>query len=133
ACRGCRVDDQSGKEHLTACCDEPDLLPVLDALARMQMMATSVTESETVSLADLLDRVTTDPIFACFNVPGYDNSAMDGYVLRAEDARQPLTLVGQSLAGHRFNGTLQAGQCVRITTGATLPVGADAVVMQENT
>src|SRR5690606_7526533 len=54
-------------------------------------------------------------------------------VLRAEDARQPLTLVGQSLAGHRFNGTLQAGQCVRITTGATLPVGADAVVMQENT
>jgi len=116
-----------------ACCDEPQLIPVPDAIARMQAAVQAVAETETVPLTDLLDRITAEPVYAGFNVPGYDNSAMDGYALRAEDADKPLTLAGQSLAGHRFEGELQAGQCVRITTGATLPAGADAVVMQENT
>lgn len=116
-----------------ACCDEPQLIPVQDAIARMQVAVQSVPETETVPLPELLDRVTAEPVHAGFNVPGYDNSAMDGYALRAEDAGQPLALIGQSLAGHRFDGELQPGQCARITTGATIPAGADAVVMQENT
>ena len=116
-----------------ACCDEPQLIPVQEAIARMQVAVQAVTDTETVPLPELLDRVTAEAVYAGFNVPGYDNSAMDGYALRAEDAGQLLTLVGQSLAGHSFSGALQAGQCVRITTGATLPTGADAVVMQENT
>lgn len=116
-----------------ACCEEPQLIPVQDAIARMQVVVQSVSETETVPLPELLDRVTAEPVHAGFNVPGYDNSAMDGYALRAEDTEQPLDLVGQSLAGHRFEGELQPGQCVRITTGATIPAGASAVVMQENT
>ncbi len=116
-----------------ACCDEPQLIPVQDAIARMQVAVQAVADTETVPLPELLDRVTAQPVHADFDVPGYDNSAMDGYALRAEDAEQPLTLVGQSLAGHRFEGELQPGQCVRITTGATIPAGANAVVMQENT
>lgn len=116
-----------------ACCDEPQLIPVQEALARMQVAVQTVVDTESVPLPELLDRVTAEPVHAGFNVPGYDNSAMDGYALRAEDTEQPLTLVGQSLAGHRFEGELQPGQCVRITTGATIPAGADAVVMQENT
>ncbi|WP_347330646.1 molybdopterin molybdotransferase MoeA [Marinimicrobium locisalis] len=116
-----------------ACCDEPQLIPVRDAIARMQVAVQSVSDTETVALPDLLDRITAEPVRAGFNVPGYDNSAMDGYALRADDAGQPLIVVGQSLAGHRFEGELQPGQCVRIMTGATIPAGADAVVMQENT
>ena len=65
----------------------------------------------------------------------WPNSAMDGYAFAAADldlARgDGLTLVGTSLAGHPFTGTLDAGQCVRILTGAILPAGADTVVMQE--
>jgi len=116
-----------------ACCDEPKLLPLDEALARMQTAVSPVRESEEVPLAELLDRVLAEPVQAGFNVPGYDNSAMDGYALRAQDAGRPLNLIGESLAGHSFEGRLGPGECVRITTGACLPEGADAVVMQENT
>lgn len=116
-----------------AFCDEPKLLPLNEALARMQAAISPVRESEDVSLAQLLDRVLAEPVRAGFNVPGYDNSAMDGFALRAQDAGQPLSLIGESLAGHSFKGRLGPGECVRITTGACVPEGADAVVMQENT
>lgn len=119
-----------------ASCDEPKLLPLTDALARMQAAVSAVAETlatESLPLQELLDHILAEPVKASFNVPGHDNSAMDGYALRAEEANQPLTLIGQSLAGHAFEGELQTGQCARITTGATIPKGADAVVMQENT
>jgi molybdopterin molybdotransferase len=126
------VDDQSGKP-LMACCDEPKLLPVAAAIERMRAAIQPVLDVEALPLNQLLDRVLAQDIHAQLNVPGHDNSAMDGYALRAEDAGEPLHLVGQSLAGHAFSDTLQPGQCVRITTGAVIPNGADAVVMQENT
>ncbi|MDO6746227.1 molybdopterin molybdotransferase MoeA [Gilvimarinus sp. 1_MG-2023] len=116
-----------------ASCDEPQLLAIDDALTRMRTAAPMVAEREQVPLSELLDRISASPIKAGFNVPSHDNSAMDGYAVRAGDTHQALTLVGQSLAGHPFNGELQTGQCVRITTGATIPAGANAVVMQENT
>lgn len=127
------MDNQPGEECLMACCDEPRLLPLSEALARMQAATSPVHEHQNVPLAQLLDRVLAEPVRAGFNVPGYDNSAMDGYALRTEDASQPLKLIGQSLAGHAFKGQLQSGECVRITTGACVPEGANAVVMQENT
>lgn len=83
-----------------------------------------VSATETLPLSGLLDRVAAEPVCAPVNVPGYDNSAMDGYAVRAADSGAPLALVGQSLAGHPFRGRLQAGQCVRITTGAAIPAGA---------
>lgn len=106
--------------------------PVADALATMQSHVSAITETETVSLSAALDRVLAQPIRAEINVPGYDNSAMDGYALRAAEATQPLKVVGEAFAGHPFDGDLPANSCVRIMTGAQLPQGADAVVMQEH-
>jgi len=114
------------------CDNDPKLLPLSEAIQRMQQAVAPVTENEDCALPLLLDRVLSQPVTASFNVPGHDNSAMDGYALRAEDASTPLKRVGQSLAGHAFKGKLGAGECVRIMTGATIPEGADTVVMQEN-
>ena len=69
------------------------------------------------------------------DVPGHDNSAMDGYALAhadlATDGPTCLPIAGISLAGHPFAGPLPTGKCVRIMTGAVMPAGADSVVMQE--
>lgn len=107
-------------------------LPVAEALAAMQSQVSALAETETVSLSAALDRVLAQPVCADINVPGYDNSAMDGYALRAAEATQPLKVVGEAFAGHPFDSTLPANSCVRIMTGAQIPQGADAVVMQEN-
>lgn len=113
-------------------CVQPGLLPIEEALVRICNQLNPVQESETILLTDALDRVLTAPIAAPINVPAGDNSAMDGYALRAQDCSGALTLIGQSLAGHPFAGQIDAGQVVRIMTGALIPVGADTVVMQEN-
>lgn len=64
--------------------------------------------------------------------PPFDASAMDGYALRRADAARPLRVVGTAPAGDEFTGTLGAGECVRILTGAPVPAGADCVVKQED-
>lgn len=105
-----------------------------DALARIADSLIPVQDAETLPLLDALDRVLASPIYASVAVPGADNSAMDGYAVRTQDcthAHTDLALVGQALAGHPHGGGLQAGQAVRIMTGALMPAGADAVVMQE--
>lgn len=113
-------------------CAQPGLLPIEDALARMCNQFNPVRETETIALQDALDRVLAVTIAAPLNVPAGDNSAMDGYALCAQDCTAALTVVGQSLAGHPFAGQIEAGQAVRIMTGALVPIGADTVVMQEN-
>lgn len=116
-------------------CSQPGLLPIDQAINLMRDAITPITDTEKICLADALDRVLGEPIYSSINVPGHDNSAMDGYALRHQDIdiQTPLLLVGQALAGHPFNGELTRGQCVRIMTGAVVPTGADTVVMQENT
>jgi molybdopterin molybdotransferase len=113
----------------------PGLLSLKDALSRMQDFLNPITETETVTLLDGLDRILATDIRSNINVPGYDNSAMDGYALRHADALlgKPLTLIGTSLAGHAFAGAVGDHECVGIMTGAVIPAGADCVVMQENT
>jgi len=93
-----------------------------------------VTDIESTTLAASLDRVLAEPTYSGINVPGHDNSAMDGYAFSYADTttNTPLRLIGHSLAGHPFNGSIKAGECVRIMTGAVVPVGTDTVVMQEN-
>ena len=95
---------------------------------------------EYVELLDALGRVLAEDIIAPEPVPPWDNSAMDGYALRAEDSRgardeQPvvLRLVGTVRAGEIIEGPVEKGQAVRIMTGAPLPRGADAVIRQEDT
>lgn len=91
----------------------------------------TVTDTEQLALDDLLHRVLADDIYAPINVPTFDNAAMDGYAFYHDDAITQYRLVGESLAGHAFNGVLNQGECVRIMTGAVVPEGADTVVMQE--
>ena len=95
---------------------------------------------EYVELLDTLGRVLAEEIIAPEPIPPWDNSAMDGYALRAEESRgaskeQPilLRLVGMVPAGEIFEGLLEKGQAVRILTGAPLPRGANAVIRQEDT
>jgi molybdopterin molybdotransferase len=91
--------------------------------------------SESIPLARAHRRVLAEPLVAIHNQPPFDASAMDGYAVRAGEviAGGTLTLAGTSQAGARFVGMMEHGQCVRIFTGAPMPIGADAVVMQENT
>jgi molybdopterin molybdotransferase len=93
--------------------------------------------SEPVAVtAAALGRVTAEDVKAAEAVPGFDNSAMDGYAVRSEDARRsPVTLsvVGESRAGAPAAVALAPGEAIAISTGAMMPGGADAVVRVEDT
>jgi molybdopterin molybdotransferase len=96
--------------------------------------------AQRVALADAFERIVAEPITAPINLPPFDNSAMDGYAVRAPDVAQAsaqtpvaLKLIGKIAAGESFSGEVQPGTCVRLFTGSALPRGADAVVMQEDT
>ena len=88
-----------------------------------------------VSLADALDRFAANDLFATIPLPPFDNSAMDGYAVVANSAGKNarLKIVGEQPAGVSKNLSLSAGKAIRIFTGAPMPTGADAVVMQEET
>lgn len=109
------------------------MIPVAEALAALFALAPPPVP-ERVPLAGLGGRVLLEPLAARRDQPPFDASAMDGYAVRSADARPGarLRLVGESAAGRRFPGTLGAGEAVRILTGAPLPRGADAVVVQED-
>ena len=90
---------------------------------------------ENVPVESALGRVLAAPLAAKVSHPAADVSAMDGYALRAEDAATaPVTLrlVGEAAAGHPWSGKLRAGEAIRIFTGAYMPAGGDAVVIQED-
>ena len=89
--------------------------------------------AETVLLAEAAGRVLAAPLTAAHNQPPFDASAMDGYAVRVDDVvpGRPLRLIGTAQAGQRFSGMMGPGQCVRIFTGAPLPIGADTVIIQE--
>jgi len=92
--------------------------------------------AEMVSLPAALGRVLAQDVAARVAHPPLDVSSMDGYAVRSIDT-QPipaeLKIIGQSAAGHPFDGVVGPGQAVRIFTGAALPAGADGVIMQEET
>lgn len=112
-------------------CAQPELMSVENAILKIQQAIQPVVETEVVDLLDALDRVLAENVFSAIDVPGYDNSAMDGYALCVEDDRKEFKVIGQSLAGHAFSGELKSGECIRIMTGAVIPAGANSVVMQE--
>lgn len=101
---------------------------------------TAALPSESVPLAELAGRVLADAVVSAVNVPGFARAAMDGYAVRAEDTfgadaynPLPLTIIGAALPAKPFVEEMQAGQAVRIMTGAPLPTGADAVLQAEAT
>lgn len=94
--------------------------------------------AEKIAITDALGRVLAEDILADMNIPPMDNSAMDGYGVRALDtvaatSEQPLelTVVATIPAGQQFDGEIKAGETVRIMTGAPIPAGVDAVVKRE--
>ncbi|MBM3511102.1 MAG: molybdopterin molybdotransferase MoeA [Alphaproteobacteria bacterium] len=111
------------------------LLPVAEARARI-CAAMRVLPKETVGIAHAIGRVLATDVVARVTQPPLAVSAMDGYAVRAADvARVPTTLtqVGEVQAGAIYQGAIAAGETVRIFTGAPLPTGADAIVIQEDT
>lgn len=107
------------------------LLDVDTALARI-LDGVKILATEIVPLDQADRRVLGTDIVARRTQPPFAASAMDGYAVRARDLPGTLKVIGESAAGHRFEGTVGAGQAVRIFTGAPLPEGADAIVIQEN-
>jgi molybdopterin molybdotransferase len=111
------------------------MIPVADALNRI-LSAFAPLPAELVALPDALGRVTAEDVRARVTQPPATMSAMDGYAVRAEDvATAPAVLrrVGEVQAGNAFEGRIGPGETVRIFTGAPLPYGADAIVIQEDT
>ena len=123
-------------------CDDhdPSLLSVEQVHQQLESLTTPVTGIERVAIRSALGRVLAEDIISPINVPPYTNSAMDGYALNFSDLQSAdsnskteitLTVVGSSYAGEPFAGTVKAGQCVRIMTGAQIADGTDTVIMQE--
>lgn len=112
------------------------MLPLEQALTQMLAMLPTpdCAQAEQLPLQHAVNRICAEDIISPLNVPSFDNSAMDGYAVRLADLAQNLTLTvaGKSFAGAPFDGEWQTQSTVRIMTGAMLPVGADAVVMQED-
>ncbi|MBM3609403.1 MAG: molybdopterin molybdenumtransferase MoeA, partial [Alphaproteobacteria bacterium] len=111
------------------------VLAVADALARILASADRPLASESVPLAQAHGRRLAAPLAAKRMQPPWPVSAMDGYAVRHADlATLPatLTMTGTSAAGHAFEGSVNAGECVRIFTGAPVPDGADTIVIQED-
>jgi len=105
----------------------------IDEARDVVLAATRPLPPETVALADALDRVLAAPVAAAHDVPRFVNSAMDGFALRAGPAGRTLRIVGESRAGTPAAVVLGSGEAVRISTGAVVPEGADAVIMVERT
>jgi len=114
---------------------DPDALRVDKAREAIRACLHPVAEIERVPVREALGRVLAEEIVPSLNVPGHDNSAMDGYALRGADlsASQAvsLTLAGTAFAGKPHSGRVGPGQCIRVMTGAVMPEGADTVVVQE--
>jgi molybdopterin molybdotransferase len=108
------------------------LLPVAEALERVLASASGTPPAVEIALMDALGSVLAEDVVAAIAVPGDDNSAMDGYALRASDASGPLPVSQRIAAGSSGGMPLAPGTAARIFTGALVPAGADAVVMQEN-
>jgi molybdopterin molybdotransferase len=114
------------------------MLPLEQALERILSMVRPL-DDEPVPLASASGRIAAESITSSLDLPSFDNSAMDGYALRAEDVtgasrERPVVLhvAGQVAAGSVFPGELSPGQCARVFTGAPVPKGADSVLMQED-
>ncbi len=107
------------------------LLSVEDALERV-LAGVEPLPAEMATLHEAIGRTLARPLAALRTQPPCDVSAMDGYALRHADLGEALRIVGESAAGRGYGGTLHPREAVRIFTGAAIPPGADAVLVQES-
>ena len=127
-------------EDLNNSCDvRQTLMPLDEALTQLEARAIPIKITEQVSLNESLGRIIAEDLISNINVPPADNSAMDGYAVRAyelsssdsEKKYKPF-VVSQRICAGQTGVALQTNTVARIFTGAPIPMGADAVVMQEN-
>ncbi len=109
----------------------PPPLPLAEAQARLLAQVEPL-PIETVAAQKAIGRYLAKPLLARRAQPTADLSAMDGYAVRADDPAGPWRVVGESAAGHPFEGELADGEAIRISTGALMPAGDCAVLLQEN-
>ena len=116
------------------CCSSPSLISVDDAITQILEPVSAFKQSELVDIENALGRVLAEDVCSSINVPGYDNSAMDGYAIRSADCAKPGSqlLVAQRIPAGQVGQPLEAGTAARIFTGAPIPANADTVVMQEH-
>ena len=117
-------------------CDKnsSSLISVDEARNNILDLIQPVTQHENVALKQSLGRVLAVKVKSSIDIPCFDNSAMDGYAVDSKSlssGTQTLKRIGTAWAGKLWEGTCNAGECVRIMTGAALPEGCDAVIMQE--
>ena len=111
------------------------LMSLDDALTTLLAQISPLIGHESVATLDADGRILAQDLVSALQVPAFDNSSMDGYAVRSADVRQAgveLTVTQRIAAGH-FGQALVPGQAARIFTGAPMPPGADAIVMQEQT
>jgi molybdopterin molybdotransferase len=111
------------------------LMALDEALAALLARATPLGETEAVPTFDASGRVLAQDLVSALQVPPNHNSSMDGYALRCADVTEKGVVlpVSQRIPAGHAGGPLKPGTCARIFTGAPMPAGADAVVMQEDT
>ena len=123
--------------EVVSCLDgyDPNALHVDKAREAIRACLVPVADDERVATRAALGRVLAEDVVPSIDVPAHDNSAMDGYAVRAADlaaqGETRLEEVGSAFAGRPFKGKVGAGECVRVMTGAVMPAGTDTVVIQE--
>lgn len=120
-----------------SCADDydPNSMPVDKAREYIRAYLEPVSAVERQHIRSALGRVLAEDVISPLDVPGHDNSAMDGYAVRFDDldrrSATNLKIIGTAFAGKPFAGRVAAGEAVRIMTGGVMPEGADSVIMQE--
>jgi len=129
------IEDNLGDPQDINCDFDPKSISVEQALLQIMAQIKPVTQVETIALRAALGRVIAVDLQSRVKVPNHTNSAMDGYAVAGSELpvknQQDFVIAGISFAGKPFRGEVAAGQCVRIMTGAVMPVGCDTVVTQE--
>jgi molybdopterin molybdotransferase len=114
---------------------DPQALPASQVNAFLAQLVQPVREQETVPLIKAHGRILAQDVVSPISVPPHDNSAMDGFALRGAELldgqASNFKVVGTAFAGAAWQGTVGAGECVRIMTGAIMPAGLDTVAPQE--
>ena len=116
-----------------SCMDDydPNAMSVAHARQFIKQFLTPIIETESINTMQALGRVLAADIVSPSNVPNHNNSAMDGYAFKFSEGIKIIKVIGTAFAGKAFAGSVKAGECVKIMTGAVIPAGADTVVMQE--
>ena len=114
-------------------CASPGLISVDQAVEKILSQVFAVTQVENINVLDAVNRVLAEDLCSSIDVPGFDNSAMDGYAVHSEDCvvAGNVLQVNQRIAAGQVGEKMLPGIAARIFTGAPIPAGADAVVMQE--